>query len=395
MKICGIVAEYNPFHNGHKYHLEKTREAGARCVVAVMSGSFVQRAEPAVFSKFFRAKIAVQQGADLVIELPAQYAAASSERFARGAVEILAALGVVDSISFGSECGDVTALKHAAKAVEDERIKQRTKQMYEEGESYPKARCKAVEEIYGAQTAELLATPNNLLAVDYLKALDAKGSPIEPFTIERRAVAHDGGAKDEFASASYLRGRIAEGGNIEGYMPEDAALQTARMIEEGNASGGMKAIERVVLYKLRSMSRESFAALPDGADGLGNRLYAAVAEAKSIEELYEKAKTKRYTMSRVRRAVVCALLDIDSSFYFAAPYARVLAIGKNGKSLLSEISNKAAIPVSHSIKKLLELGGNAEKTALAEIRACDIFNLTLRNIVPTGQDFTEKLYTGF
>lgn len=393
MTVCGIVAEYNPFHNGHMYHANQSRKAGATHVVAVMSGCFVQRAEPAIISKFRRAEIAARCGADLVIELPVQYAIGSSERFAEGAVSILASLGCVDMLSFGSECADITALAQAAEAITDPRVVGLTRRKYEQGNNYPTARHAAAAEVYGRETAAILGTPNNLLAVDYIKALQSLGSKIEPYTIPRKSVAHDAVVvMDEFASASFLRREIAAGRDVSQFVPPPAAEVLSASKLTGSIGGGLKAIEPAVLLKLRAMKREQFEALPDCADGLGNRLYNAAAVSKSIDELYNTAKTKRYTMSRVRRAAACALLDIDTSYYFPPPYARILAIGPLGEQLLGAISKTTAIPVSHSIKKLIALDGNAEKTACAEIRATDIFNLTLRDILPTAQDYTEKLY---
>ena len=394
MKISGIIAEYNPFHNGHAYHADVTRQTGATHVVAVMSGNFVQRGEPAIISKFERAKIAAQSGIDLVIELPVWYAMASSERFAYGAVSLLDSLGCVDSLSFGSECGDVLQLKIVAEAAADTRVIGATRDYYEQGQNYPSARQQAITDIYGETHAAILKNPNDLLAVDYIKALRYRQSDMTPQPVLREAVGHDSDeASGRYASASFLRQQIARGHDVSGFVTQATRRGLERLKEAGEISGGLKAIERAVLYKMRSMTVEQMCELPDCSDGLGNRLFNAVATAASIEEIYEKAKTKRYTMSRIRRAVACAVLDISARPFSDPPYARVLAIGKNGEEVLSRITKKAMLPVSHSLKSLRELSGPCRECADAEIRATDVFNLTLNAIKPTLHDYTQKLYT--
>ncbi len=394
MKVCGIVAEYNPFHNGHQFHIAQTKQAGATHVVIVLSGNFVQRAEPALLSKFERAKLAVLGGADLVLELPVQYAVGSSERFALGAVSILHALGCVDMLSFGSESGDLAALEIARQYVCEPAIQARIRALYEQGDNYPVARQQAVAERYGVRAARILSSPNNLLGIDYLKALCTLKSPIVPMTIPREAVAHDSDlAAGSFASAGLIRSAVKAGDDSSAYVPATTAKMIETLRRKQALSGGLESIERAVLYRLRGISRAAFCNLPDCADGLGNRLYNAAAAAGNLNELYETAKTRRYTMSRVHRAVVCAMLDIDNTFYFAPPYARILAIGTNGGELLERAAKSASIPISHSLITLRANGESCEKTANAEIRATDLFNLTLARVAPTAQDLTEKLYT--
>lgn len=393
MDICAVVAEYNPFHNGHRYHLEQTRAAGAAAVVAVMSGCFVQRAEPAILSKFARAKLAVQCGADLVLELPVQYATASSERFAAGAVAIADALGCVDTLSFGSECGDTQQLRRLAEIVTQPDRMQRTKELCEAGNSYPVARRIAVAESYGEEIAAVLDSPNNLLAVDYIKALDMQCSSIKPFTVRRTGAAHDSaGQSGGFASAGHIRQQILSGQDIASLVPPVVAQEMERRRKTGGLSGGLEAIERLVLFKLRTMTKDEMATLPGCADGLGHRLFAAAAEAATLNEVYERAKTRRYTMSRVRRAVLSALLDLDDSYYFAPPYARILAIGARGTDILARMKKTATIPFTHAIAELEAVGGTSQKTATAEIRATDLYNLTTGVVEPKGQDYTQKLY---
>lgn len=392
MVVSGIVAEYNPFHNGHLYHIEETKRRGATHIVAVMSGNFVQRAEPALIGKFDRARIAAQQGVDLVVELPVAYATASSERFAFGAVSVLDALGVVDTLSFGSEAGDAALLETAAEAVVDARVIRRTKQLTEIGESYPSARMKALEVFY-PHVSKLVAEPNNILGIDYIKALKKLDSRIQPLTIKRKDTAHDGEETGEhIASASRIRDIVLQRGGFSRFVSREMELTLLDATIAGRLSGGMERIESAVLMKLRGMEREEMHLLPDADSGLGDRLYNASRTAGSIVELYDLTKTKRYTMSRVRRAVLSAVLDITEEDYTSIPYVRLLAIGEKGEELLRAMRKRCLLPVSHSLQELISLKGIAAETAKRESRATDIFSLTLQKRAPAGEDFTTKLF---
>lgn len=392
MVISAVVAEYNFFHNGHRFQLDETRAAGADAVVAIMSGSFVQRAEPALLSKFTRARLAAQCGVDLVLELPAPCATASSERFAAGAVAIAGALGCVDMLSFGSECGELAALEEMAAIVTEFAVTERTKELYRQGDHYAKARRMAVAQLYGEQAAALLDGANNLLAVDYIKALRAQQSAIRPFTVRRGGAGHDSEIPaDDMASASWLRRQARAGQDISAYVPAVVARAIEGVRAAGEMSGGLAAIDRLALYRLRDMNKGQLAALPDCADGLGHRLYAAAGNARSIDEVYTRAKTRRYTMSRVRRAVLWAVLGLDGRYLVPPPYARILAIGPKGEAILARMKQTARIPFSHDLSVLAASGGDAALLADAEARATDLFALTTDVVGPRGQDYTQKL----
>lgn len=393
MKVCGIVAEYNPFHNGHRFHIEETRRAGATHIVAVMSGNFVQRAEPAVISKFDRARLAILGGADLVIELPVQYAVSSSERFARGAVALLEALGCVDEISFGSEAGNIASLRAAAKAVSDKDVIELTRQFYETGMSYPAARENVVEKLYGKDISEVLRTSNNILGVEYIKALDELKSKIEPITFRREGASHDSDESEGgFASARMLREEVRRGADIINYVPFETKLAMETAASEGKLSGGLDALSQAILFSLRTMSREELSELPDCGDGLGSRIYNAAAESGDMGEIFDIAKTKRYTMSRVRRAAIYALLGIDASYFFSPPYIRIMAIGRNAQELLNRIGKTHTLPMSVSLKELSKQCENAFKTAKLEAHATDIFNLSLYKPASRGRDYTVPVF---
>ncbi len=392
MQVAGIVAEYNPFHSGHLYHIDETRRLGATHIVAVMSGNFVQRAEPAIVNKFDRARIAALAGVDLVLELPVAYATASSERFAYGALSVLDALGIVNLLSFGSEAGEIAPLKLAAEAVHDSRVIRRIKQLTEIGENYPAAQTKALEVFY-PEVAKLVTAPNNILGIDYLKALNKLKSEIQPITVPRMGAGHDEDEiVDGFASASRIRDIVRQRGAFGRYMPRECELMLLDATVAGRISGGMDRVESAILFRLRQLSREECNLLPDADTGLGDRLYNAAETAGTLEQLYEMTKTKRYTMSRVRRAVLAALLSITAEDYTSLPYIRILAIGNKGEEILRAMKKSCKLPVSHSLSELIVLKGIAEKTALKESFATDVFNLTLAKRAPKGEDFTTKLF---
>lgn len=224
MKIAGIVAEYNPFHNGHKYQIQATRQAGAEGIVAVMSGDCVQRGSAAVFSKYDRAQAAIRNGADLVIELPCPFSCSNSEVFARSAVRLLAGLGedVVTTLSFGCESGDRNALEQAAEISAMLENSQQVRELLSQGKSYPQAMYEASIGLYGRTAEEIFSTPNNVLAVEYIKAAKRIAPWLVPYAVKREAVAHDSQAESgDFASASHIRELIKEGGEWQKFVPYD------------------------------------------------------------------------------------------------------------------------------------------------------------------------------
>lgn len=393
MNVCGVVAEYNPFHKGHAYLFDKAREAGATHIVAAMSGDFVQRAEPAIADKFLRARAAVNCGADLVVELPVQYAVASAERFARGAVETLMSLGCVDMLAFGSGSGSLESLERAADAISDEALLARAKRLSEGGMSYAAAREAAARELFGSSVADVLDGPDNILATEYLKSLRSLGCDIKPFTAERAGVSHDADSpRGQFASASFIRAEFLSGGDVAPYLPAPSLDMLTQAQARGAISGGWQTLERALLAKLRTMTAPEWAALPDAGGGLAERLRKAAATAASAHELFETAKTKRYAMARVRRVTLCALLGITAQDYFPAPYIRLLAVGERGGDILREAKKRAAAPLSHSIKTLERANAQCARTAELSARASDLYGLSLPSIPPAGRDYTEKLY---
>ncbi|NMA06363.1 MAG: nucleotidyltransferase family protein [Ruminococcaceae bacterium] len=393
MKVAGIIAEYNPFHLGHSYHLSETVKSGITHTIAVMSGNYVQRADTAILNKFDRAAIAVRCGVDLVLELPTIWSTASAERFAMSSVSILEALNCVDYLSFGSESGDIELLKKTADSTDDSRVVKRTKQLTEMGDSYPLARMKALEVFY-PELAKVITSPNNILGIEYIKALRATSKRIVPMTVKRTGASyHSDEITDGFASASKIRELIMNRGAFGRLVPRESEISILDATISNKISGGLKAIESAILMTLRDKDRDYFSLIPDSTGGLGDRIFNAVENATSLEDLYGKAKTKRYTMSRVKRGILTSFLGITEKDYTSVPYIRILAIGSKGEELLSKIKKSANLPISHSLLDIKNLRGVSEQLALKESRFTDIFNLTLTKVAPKGEEYTNKLFT--
>ncbi len=392
MKVSGIICEYNPFHNGHLYHIRKTRENGATHIAAVMSGNFVQRGDTAIMDKLERARLAVRSGADLVIELPVQYSLASAENFASGAVHLLDSLGAVDELSFGSECGDTRKLLKAMETVDLAALTHadEIKSIMEKGYTYPRA-LNSVVNGYDPEAAAIIAEPNNTLAVEYLRALKRSGSAMEPFTVMREKAAHDGTkASDGFASASMLREMIENGESIDSFTTEEWAAAVRSAVKNGETAS-MSRLERVILYKLRTCSVEEIAQICDVGQGLEHRIYGA-RMAGSLDELLFTVKTKRYTMARIRRIMLALLIGITKTdMEQLPPYGRILAFNERGREILARAKGSAMIPFGSSIAKLSQLGDTAERFAELEIRASDIYGLALDTVTSAQKDYRAKI----
>ena len=339
MQISGIICEYNPFHNGHKHHIEETKSLGIDAVVCVLSGDFVQRGEPAILSKHYRAEMAVRSGADLVIELPSPFSCATAERFASGAVSILNDLGVINSLSFGCE-DDFLSLSDLADILNDEFVDLKIREYLQSGITYAAAREKAVSEL-APELCEVLKKPNNILAIEYLRALP---SHIAPIAIPREGAGHDSSETyGKFASASLIRELIRDKKHdeIAQLMPESAYSVLMRATQENSCPVNIS--DTAVLSHLKRLSAEDLRSVPDVSEGLENRLLREIAKAGSVSSLIDAIKTKRYTHSRIRRIVMNAYLGITHEE--KPTYARVLALNDTGKKILALARKRSAIPI--------------------------------------------------
>lgn len=383
MKITGIICEYNPMHNGHVYHIKRTRENGATHIIAVMSGNFVQRGETAVMSKHFRASLALRGGADLVIEIPAAYSLASAEFYASGAVGILDSLGCCDELSFGSECGDIDMLKKTAEAVNDLSIDDIEKKM-KLGITYPAAVTELIKEKYGLKFYDIIASPNNILGVEYIKALGKLSSDITPFTVKRSGAAHDSdNISGNTASASYIRKCMSENIDFKSVVPDHVYNGYEKCRLDGKLSD-MNNLERIILYKLRTSSVNDLKKIPDVGQGLENRLKQA-ADSHNINELLNRVKNKRYTMARLKRILLNTLIGTTAEDQRTRPpYAHILAMNERGREILAKCKT-GGIPVSTSLSKLSEQSEQAKRIAYLEETASDIYGLS-QNITGSKND---------
>ena len=346
MKVVGIVAEYNPFHKGHAYQIAKIREIVGEdtAVVCVMSGDFVQRGEPAIFSKYARAEAAVRCGADLILELPVHYSIASAERFAEGAIHILGKLGVVDYIAFGSESGQIEHILNTAEVLLTSEFDHKIKEILETGCSYPTARTMALKELCGQST--VTESPNDNLGVEYVKAIKKYGYSMKPIAVKRIGAMHDELFDGEFKSGSEIRGLLRNGEEYNEYVPEPACSVYEREICLGCGPVSLQSLELAMLSRLRMLPRSAFTNLLDASEGLDSKLYSACKIQKNMEGIYDFVKSKRYTHARIRRMTMSAVLGIGKDVYCADHlYARVLALNSRGGRVLRMSEAARTIPV--------------------------------------------------
>lgn len=357
MKNIGIICEYNPFHNGHAYQLQAVREAGR--AVCLMSGSFVQRGEPAIIDKYTRAKGAVLSGADLVLELPIPIAISSAEGFADGAVEIFTRLDCMDSLCFGSESGSGEELLDCARILLSEELIPVLKEELGKGLSFPRARQMAAVAL-GAK-AELMEQPNNILGLEYCKALLKRNSSIEPMVLKRKGAYHGGQEKDA-PSASFLRGVE----DWQDYVPKEAweVFSTADRYT-------VEAGERAWLSRLRFMSESDFEALPYGSEGLWRKVMEACRAKGTLDEIVDAAVSKRYPRTRLKRMLLWGFLGLtEENQRESVPYVRVLAMNSRGQELMRTLRKNSDVPLLHP-------GEEAPKCTYSELerRAEDLYGL--------------------
>ena len=376
--VLGVVCEYNPFHRGHLYHLRESRRAAGEdsALVCVMSGDFVQRGEAAVFSKLARAEAAAACGADLVVELPLPWCLSSAEGFAHGAVGLLGALGA-ERLCFGSETGETGPLEELAELALSPDFLAAVKERLsaEPSLSFAAARELAAEERLG-ETARLLSQPNNILAVEYAKAIRELDLGMELFAVRRVGCGHDRADGEGPLSASVLRERLYAGESVRDEIPPEAAAIFRREREEGRALLRRDALELPMLARLRQLDEEAFVSLPDAADGLGRRLFRAVHEEAGLDAILAAAKSKRYALSRVRRLCLCACLGVRAGMADGVPpYARVLAAGEKGRALLRERARSALLPILTKPAAVRELPEPCERLFTLGAQAHDFYVL--------------------
>jgi predicted nucleotidyltransferase len=388
MIVTGVIAEFNPLHKGHALLLKKVKEAGADRIAVVMSGNFVQRGETAILSKWARTKQALLCGADLVVELPVPWAVSGAEKFALGGISLLDAVGA-DRIAFGSECGSIDLLRKAQQALSSPLLHEAIHDELAAGSTFAAARQTAVRQLFGEKTAQLLGCPNNILAIEYLKAMERTHSHMVPFTVQREGAAHDSKTPGEnrTASSAQIRRMIQSNADCSEFLPSAAwtVLQSER--EAGRAPASLVWLERGILAKLRTLSKDKLSRLPDISEGLENRVYSAIQRADSLGELYRMIKTKRYTLARIRRIVLSAFLGIDASCREGdPPYLRILGIRKGGADILKRAKISGNLPILSRKADCSRLDSRAAQIIKLENTASDLFALCTPRAAPCGLD---------
>ena len=396
LKTAGIIAEYNPFHNGHKYHIEQAKIlTGAERVIVVMSGNFVQRGEPAVYNKQVRTKAVLLNGADIVLELPVFYSTASAELFARAAVDILDKTNCVDFLCFGCESGSLMPLAQAADILSDESesFKAALKAALDSGKAFPAARACALAEACGVDPS-IISLPNNILAIEYLKALTTLKSTIKPIGIRRMYTEYNSlETAGSFASATAVRNMIkSNSASVQAFMPYDFG---------GNSPVFADDLSPMLNYALRMNTAESLSKIYGITEGLENRIIRSAGENLTFTDIVNSVKTKRYTQTAIQRALLHTILNITAEDIcrISSPspnhYIRVLGFRRSSADLLSEICKKAALPIVTNVKSRDSLSEAGKFMLLKESSATDIYSLISPDISrrKIGLDITAPMVT--
>lgn len=402
MSVVGIIAEYNPLHCGHEYHIKNARDlTDAKACVCVLSSNFVQRGEPALLSKWARTKMALVSGADLVIELPTAFSCGSAEYFSSGAISILEGLGLVDYLCFGSETGNIEPLETAAHhlAFESESFKEQLKSRLNDGLSFATSRQNALEAtLSDTDTIDIINKPNNILAIEYIKALKRIGSNIKPLTIKRKGQAFNDitpynsiNQTQNFSSATSIRHYIKQMDDSSLCQHDSFLLNSISepciklLCDEFNLGRGpvfLESFENTILHLFRTMDNNSISLLPYMENGLENRMKSAALESVTIEEFVNRAVTKRYPASRIKRIMICALTGLTGDLLESlksndyAQYIRILGFNETGCSLLSDMKKKSSLPIITKPASYSKSENNlARQLFLHEIRSTDAYAL--------------------
>ncbi len=404
--VLGIIAEYNPFHNGHLYQIEEAkRKTGAQYVVAVITGNFTQRGNTSLIDKWKKAQMAIENGVDLVLELPTIYSLSSAENFAEGGIKILNNLKIVDTLCFGTETDDFAALNNIANVLYNE-PKQYSAILSHEldrGLSFPKARENALLMYLNdiKRYANILSGPNNILAIEYLKALKRLKGDMNPLIIQRRKVYYnDEKIIDEFASATAIRRLIATGEfeDLRKVMPKNSYMMLKEQIDRGKYVIDIIKYEKEILYTLRKMSIKEISDLPDVSEGLENSIRNAANSCNNLIDFVSMVKSKRYTQTRIQRILLYALLGITKkdmqNSKKVIPYVRVLGFDSKGKEMLSDICNiNPKIQLVTSVKRYMDQGPNKILREMLEkdIFATNIYTLAYEYDSTSNLDYTNKI----
>lgn len=390
MHVMGVIVEYNPFHNGHLYHINKSRElVNATHIIAVMSGNYIQRGEPALVDKWTRTKMALSCGVDLVIELPFIYAVQSAEIFAYGAIKLLDSTNIVDSICFGSESGNIKMLAKIAEilAYEPPYFKENIKKYLKQGYSFPESRQMAIAEHLEGDSS-MLSSPNNILAIEYIKNLIRLNSKIKPYTIKRVASGyHDTVIKDNIPSATAIR-NILKSGNIyeiDNALPNICHEELIKEFKKGKGPVFLEDFEMPIFATLRKATKRDLMEIQDVNEGLENRLMKYARETGNLHELINNVKTKRYTTTRIKRILIHAMVGIKKrdlhlfNIHGGPQYMRVLGFNEKGKNLLKLIKERSQLPIITNVRDLSKYPPLIKSMLEIEVKATDLYVLGFKN----------------
>ena len=404
--VLGIIAEYNPFHNGHLYHLLKSKEeTGADSVIAVIGGNFTQRGESSLIDKWTKAEIAIANGIDLVIELPVTYATSSAENFADGAIKLLNSLKIVDTISFGTESKDLNKLNIVANILynEPKEFKTILEKELKKGSSFPKARDEAlVKYLNDNSYSNIISSPNNILGIEYLKALKKYKSNIKPICIKRKNTGHlSTEYNGEIASATAIRNLIKKNDfkKIKTFLTPSSYTILLDEIKNGHFVSDFSLFENIIIYNLRNMTKDEISNLPDVSEGLENLIKKAANSCNSIDEFVNIVSSKRYTETRIRRILLYSLLKITKKDINISkkcnPYIRVLGFNSKGKKLISEITKaNPKLSIITSVKKFIDNNTNKNLQTLLDkdIYSTNVYTLGFPTDSWGNLDFTKKIH---
>ncbi len=391
-KSVGIVAEYNPFHTGHKYQIDYLRQNGFDTVVIAMSGSCVQRGTPAIINKHDRAKMALNGGASMVAEIPYPFSSMSAEGYAMAGMQTLKALGV-DAVCFGSESGDGRMLDEIAAYLLAEEYENSLQKYLEQKLPFPTAREKAIFDKFRFNK-ETVSASNDILAIEYIKACKKLDWQPELIPLKRVGASYNQKVeKDGFASASGIRKMISEYRfeNAFRFIPQESVSVLETRLDRGNYFLADNRWEKAVLFALRNLAAEDYLKYADCNIELANSFEKAVSVSYNFDMLFENLPTKRYTRARLNRIILAAFLDVKNDMPKDIQYIRLLGFDKNGEQYLKEISKTCPLPISHSAKILSEKSDECKKIVLAENRACDAQATFCKFSGEPRQDFTRKI----
>lgn len=407
-KVLGIIAEYNPFHNGHLFHLNESKKlTGSSYTVAIMSGNFTQRGNTSIIDKWSKAKSAIECGVDLVVELPVLYSTSSAENFAEGAIKILDSLKVVDYLSFGAETADINLLNNIATVLNEEpkKYKSLLSEELKKGLSYPKARENALMIYLNdiKKYSNVLSSPNNILGIEYIKALKKYNSIIQPIAMPRHESGHnDLNYHGNIASSTAIRNITKNNGFdiLRKLMPEPSYTNLIKNIKAGHVVPDLSVFEKEIIFNLRKMSIYDISQLPDVSEGLEFAIKNAANSCNSLVELLNIIKSKRYTQTRIQRILLYSLLGITKKDIAISkktqPYVRVLGFNEKGKYLISEVAKaNPKLNIITSVKKFTDknLNRNLKSMLEKDIWATDVYTIGYEYDSWSNLDYTNKIIT--